>query len=237
MSKKKKQNRTKKVEAPQKSLLTSLTERQKTLLSLGVIVVVVLIYFAPIVFQGKQPPASDTLAWKGNAQSIVEAREKYNYNPLWANNVFSGMPAYMISLKSPFEQPVHYILLGITKIFEWRAFYYILGALGMFLLMRFFGCSHMVSLFVSMAFVWWPNLMGLLEAGHNTKLRTIMFLPYIVLFFLKFLKKPNFLYISLFTIAFSLALRARHYQIVFYCGLLLSFLGVAYFILLFKNEK
>ena len=237
MAKKKKQKK-KTPQKPQKvAFWDTFSNAQKTGMCMVLIVVVVLIYFYPIVFQGQEPPASDSIAWRTNAQSLFEAREKYNYNPLWANNVFSGMPAHLISLLAPFEQPVRYIILAFEKIINWRALYYILGAIGFFLLMRFLACSHLVATLSSFAFIWWPNIIGLLEAGHNTKVRTIMFLPWILLTFLYFLKKPNLLHISLFALALSLGFRARHYQILFYCALILLFFGVKAIIPLIKEKQ
>lgn len=223
---KKKQKYQKKAKQPQKQQW-QLTPVQQWGLAVLLIVITVLIYFEPIVFENKVPPSTDIMAWKGNAQSIIEARKEYNYTPLWANNVFSGMPAHLISLKPPFEQPARYIMEGLSAILSWHALYYILGALGMLLLMRFFNLSLIASTFTALAFIWWPNLLGLLEAGHNSKAQTILLIPLALYTFLRILKRPSLLNFSLFTIAFSLVVRAGHYQIVFYTGLILLAFAIA----------
>lgn len=202
-----------------------LTPTQQFLFALAAIVILVLIYFAPIVFENKIPPSTDIIAWKGNAQSIIEARKAYDYTPLWANNVFSGMPAHLISLRPPFEQPARYIIEGVSAVIQWQALYYVLGALGMLLLLRFWSIAFPASVFASLAFIWWPHLLGMLEAGHNSKVQTILLIPLILYSFLLLLRKANLLNFALFTIAFSLAVRAGHYQIVFYTGLVLVFFG------------
>ncbi len=204
----------------------SITVTQQFFIALAIIAVLVLAYFAPIVFENKVPPSTDIIAWKGNAQSIIEARQQYDYNPMWANNVFSGMPAHLISLRPPFEQPARYLIEGLSKIIKWQTVYYLLGAVGMLLLMRFFKLSMIAASVSALAFIWWPNLMGLLEAGHNSKVQTIMLIPIILYTFLRLMKNANLLNFSLFAIAFSLAVRAGHYQIVFYTGLLLAFFGI-----------
>ena len=90
----------------------NLSPTQQVLLALGAVFVLILIYFAPIVFENKVPPSTDIIAWKGNAQSILEAKKEHGYTPLWANNVFSGMPAHLISLRPPFDQPARLIIDG-----------------------------------------------------------------------------------------------------------------------------
>ncbi len=213
-----------------------LTTTQQYAISLGIILLLVLIYFAPLVFQNKVPPSTDIISWKGNAKSILDAREKYDYIPLWANNVFSGMPAHLISLKPPFEQPARYIIVWLSQAVQWQTVYYLLGAVGILLLMRFWNFSLIIGTFSALAFIWWPNFIGLIEAGHNSKVMTIMLMPLVLYTFLRLLKKGNLLNFSLFTIAFSLSVRAGHYQIVFYTGLVMLFFGVVELVQWIKNK-
>ena len=214
-----------------------LTTTRQVLLALGFVFVLVLIYFAPIVFQNMAPPSTDIIAWKGNAHSILEAKKEHNYTPLWANNVFSGMPAHLISLRPPFEQPARYVIEGLAKIFKWHPIYYLLGAFGMMMLLLFWKLNIGAALFASLAFIWWPDLVGKLEAGHNSKVQTIMCIPIVVYLFLRLLKKANLLNFALFTIAFSIAVRAGHYQIIFYTGLVLAFFGAVKIIKMIVDKK
>lgn len=206
--------------------LINWTPTRQVLAAAGFFFILILIYFFPIVFENKIPPSSDIIAWKGNAHSILEARKQYSYTPLWANNVFSGMPAHLISLWPPFEQPARYLLDGLAWVIKWQALYYLIGAFGMILLMRTLGVSILAASFSALAFVWWPNLVGLLEAGHNGKVQTILLMPLVIFLFLRWMRKANLLNFLLFTIGFSLAVRAGHYQIVFYLVLALFFFGL-----------
>ena len=215
----------------------SLTQKQQLAGCFVVMTLLVLGYFFPIAFEGKAPPASDTLAWKGAAHSIQEAREKNGGTPLWANNLFAGMPSYMISLRAPFEQPARWLLDLIGEIINWRVVYYLIGSLGMFLLMRFWGTNLFASLLTSLIFTWWPYLIGLVEAGHNTKLRTIMLVPFVLLTFLRLMRDPGLLNTALFAIAFSLGILANHYQIMFYAILALLAFGVMNLIPLVREKQ
>jgi len=232
--KKKKSQPQKKEKAPFK---VGLSLPQQFLILIGLVFILILIYFAPIVFENKIPPSTDIIAWKGNAQSILEAKKEHGGTPLWANNVFSGMPAHLISLRPPFEQPARYLLEGLAKLFKWQPIYYLLGASGMMLLLLFWKLNIGAALFASLAFVWWPDLIGKLEAGHNSKVQTIMCIPIVLYLFLRLFKKANLLNFALFTIAFSIAVRAGHYQIVFYMALALALFGAVKVIQMIINKQ
>lgn len=234
---KKKKVTTSKIHEKQKSSGFNLSDQQQFGLSVLFIAIVLLAYFYPIVFEGKQPQASDYLAWKGNSQSIVEAREETDSNPLWAHNVFGGMPAYLISFQAPFEQPARYVLTLLGKILDWRVVYYLLAAVGMLLLMQFWKSSNLSATFAALAYILWPHLTGLLEAGHNTKFRVIMLLPLIIWTFLRLISKANLLNFSLFAIAFSLGVQGRHYQIMFYICIALFIIGVVELIHLIRQKE
>jgi hypothetical protein len=230
MAKKKHQ---KKTTTPEKKIVgkkLGLSSTSQILLALGIVLIIVLVYFSPLIFENKVPPSTDIIAWKGNAQTILDARKELHTTPLWANNVFSGMPSHLISLRPPFEQPARYIIEGLSKILKWQPIYYLLGAAGMMLLLLLWKLNIGAALFASLAFIWWPDLIGKLEAGHNSKVQTIMCIPIIVYLFLRLMKKANILNLSLFTIAFSIAVRAGHYQIVFYAALAMAFFGVVHIV-------
>ncbi|MBN1561080.1 YfhO family protein [candidate division KSB1 bacterium] len=229
-----KKKQTKKVTRAPRRALSPATQ---FLIAAGLIFLLVLIYFAPIVFEKKVPPSTDIIAWKGNAQSILQAKKELHYTPLWANNVFSGMPTHLITLRPPFDQPVRLLIDNLTKILQWQPIYFLLGACGMLLLLRFWRLHIGAAMFAALAFIWWPDLIGKIEAGHNSKVQTIMCIPIVLFLFLRLLRKANLLNFSLFAIAFGLAVRAGHYQIVFYLGLALAFFGIVRIVEMIRDKQ
>lgn len=207
---------------------TNIPQYYKYIAALTAAFIIILIYFFPMVFEGKIPPATDTIAWKGNAQSILEAKEKYGYTPLWANNVFGGQPAQLISIQPPYEQPAITAIRAISSVLTWRVVYYFIGFAGMLLLMRLWGNSFLISIFTSLGFIWWPHLVGLIEAGHNTKVKTMMMIPLILYGLIKVLRKPTLLNTGLFALFLSVGVLAGHYQIIYYSAFLMLFLTVYY---------
>ena len=60
------------------------------------ILAVNLIYFAPVVFQGKQIPQDDIKLGLAKGKEIVDYRAEKGEEPLWTNAMFSGMPTFQM---------------------------------------------------------------------------------------------------------------------------------------------
>ena len=88
------------------------------LIATGIFLIIAVIYCKPVL-EGKVVNQHDVLGWKGMAQQSIEYKEKHGRFPLWTNSLFSGMPAYTVSMDA--DHPVsvgyfYYVLtLGLPK--------------------------------------------------------------------------------------------------------------------------
>ena len=57
-----------------------------------------LVYFSPML-DGKSLEQHDIMQWQGMAREVDEFREATGEEALWTGSMFSGMPAYQISVK------------------------------------------------------------------------------------------------------------------------------------------
>ena len=57
-----------------------------------------LAYFSPVL-EGKRLVQGDKRNWQGMAQEVIEHRDAYGDEPLWTGSMFSGMPAYQVSVQ------------------------------------------------------------------------------------------------------------------------------------------
>jgi len=183
-----------------------------------------LIYF-PVAYQGKAPQASDITQWQGAAKVIIDYNKDNKDNALWTPNMFSGMPAYMISFPNRF--PFLESLTKLTdKVINWRIFLLFIGGLGIFLLLRQLKLNPWVAFFGAIAFVFSCHWVGLLDIGHNTKFRAIMFIPWVFWALLRLRDKPNLLNMGLMATFLITQLRENHPQITYYLYLFVGMFWV-----------
>ena len=184
------------------------------------LVILALILFEKMVVEGLRPIASDTLAWRGAANCLLEYREKTGHLGLWDTNIFSGMPAYMISY--PLIIPnLDTIIALLGNILSRHFVLLLLAGFSLFYLLRYLKMPPIIALLGSCVFIFTPHFYSLIEAGHNTKFYSIMYTPLIFFTFIHLLERRNLLAYACFTLTITLQLRANHPQIIYYTWLAL----------------
>lgn len=183
-------------------------------------IIVSALYF-PVAYQGMEPQATDITQWRGAAKSIIDYNAEHKDPALWTQNMFSGMPAYMISFPNryPFLESVTKLT---DKVINWRIFLLFIGGLGIFVLLRQLGLDPWICFFGAIAFIFSSHWTGLLEIGHNTKFRAIMYIPWVFWALLRLRTKPNLLSLGLLATFLITQLRENHPQITYYLYLFIG---------------
>lgn len=183
-----------------------------------------LIYF-PVAYKHMEPQASDITQWRGAAKAIMDYNAENKDNALWTPNMFSGMPSYMISF--PNRYPFLESITRITNVvISWRIFLLFIGGLGIFLLIRFWKLSPWIAFFAAIAFMFSCHWVGLLDIGHNTKYRAIMYIPWVLWSLFRLQDKPNLLNLGLLATFLITQLRENHPQITYYLYLFIAMFWV-----------
>ena len=204
-----------------------ISNRSQIILSLAFLLLLVLIYFAPMVFEGKSPVGEDVIGSKGKTHQISEVRKQTGQRVLWNPYVFSGMPIY--HRYGGEAKSIDTLISRLSRTSGRNgAMYFLIGTAGMFLLLRYLGLRNFSALVGALSFLFIPHWQGILQAGHFAKFRPIMMMPWVLLTFLYLLDRRNLLSWLCFILVFSLQLRTQHYQIIFYSGILMFFVGVNY---------
>ena len=145
------------------------------IVALVIFVIVSLGYFSPEILEGKKLKQHDIITGKAMQKEIVEFREKTGEEALWTNSMFSGMPAYQISV-SYFSG----FLNKVRRIFElWLpnpASYLVMYMVGFYILMLVLGVSPWLGIAGALAFGLSSYYLIIIGAGHIWKVRTIAFL-------------------------------------------------------------
>jgi len=195
-------------------------QRWSHYLMIGIIFIVISVMFYKVAFLKYMPNASDTIQWRRLSQQILEYNKTHSDTALWTDNVFSGMPSYLIEfpLKFPFINTIFFML---HTLISWRVLYLIFGAIGLYILLIRNKFSPLVALFSALSFALSCHFIGLIDIGHNTKFRAIMYIPWIFLTFDELRKNRNVLSLGLLSICLIDQLRVNHFQIAYYTYLML----------------
>lgn len=188
---------------------------------IGLIIVIFLIFLSPLFFQGKIFQSGDIIASESATSYLQKARDGFT---LWNPHIFTGMPAYALSVGYTWFNLIYVALTSIRELFVWVfgndfvrwAFYLIVLGITTFYLMKMLTKNTMVSLFSSLATALSTGLVVFLYIGHVTKLTSLAFFPVIFLILLRNQQKFRLIDFFILTIALQLIVQGFHVQIIFY---------------------
>ncbi len=192
--------------------------------------VISIILYRPIIFEGKVMDQNDINQGIGAGSEIREYREKTGEEVLWTNSMFSGMPAYLISLNWSGGQ----ILKTTQKIL----LLYMPSPVGenfvafvtFYILLLTFGVRPYLALAGAMAFGLSTFFIVSIQAGHMWKIRAIAYMPLVVAGVRLIFTKRYLVGFILTSMALALEINANHLQVTYYLFLLLLIYGISEFV-------
>lgn len=214
MSKRSRRTATTTPPPPTPGFLARLPARRKTLLCLGLLLALSLAFFAPIHFGGKTIVAGDTTSFLASGEAMFNYTAETGRPALWAPNVFSGMPGYLIWY--PLRVPQLDSLLSALREFAWPTSHLIALLGGMFWFAFRLTRNRWASMLAAVSYGLTTYLPVILLAGHNTKFIALCLAPWLMLAFHYALERPRPLAGLLFAAAAAANLRAGHVQITYY---------------------
>ncbi|MFW6157479.1 MAG: hypothetical protein ACOC4S_01420, partial [Balneolaceae bacterium] len=207
---------------PKEDFFSRLPVRTQHIIALVFLVILPVILFDAAVLGGEQVMGHDTIQWRAGAESVIDYREQTGEEPLWATNMFSGMPAYLISSGKAVYN-VDNLVKDLFDSITPAAHYWILliGVYVFFILqgIRPFSAALGAVLIGFTAYI--PIIIG---AGHNTKFVAYSFMPWVLTGYWLMSRHKNWL-AGFFVLAFTLTLefRSNHPQVTYYFIYLLLF--------------
>ena len=137
-----------------------------------------LVYFSPML-EGKSLDQHDIRQWQGMAKEVDEHRAATGEEALWTGSMFSGMPAYQISVVWTSN-----LLRYADKLFHGflprPANFLFLYLMGMFVLLRILKVDPWLSLVGAIAFAFSSYFFVILPAGHTSKANAIGYMPMVL---------------------------------------------------------
>lgn len=202
--------------------ISRLSAKKQHAIALAVLFVLPLILYSAIFFGGKQYLGNDVVQWRAGAESVMEHQEEYGENPLWASNMFSGMPSYVVSV--PKAAP------SVDTFFKWMGgnahplsfFWILLGGAYFFFVIQ--SVRPFSSALGSILIGFTTYLPIIIEAGHYNKFVAFAFIPWMFVgYWMVSRSNKKWLGFFVFALAMMLELRANHPQVTYYFLYLLGF--------------
>lgn len=208
-----------------KDFFYNLSVSRQHIISLVILFIVPLILFFDATLGGKQIQRHDITQWRAGAESIIEYREQFGQEPLWASNMYGGMPSYVISVDNKSVPHLDQLASIFRKIYP--AFQYWVMLFGMYFLLILMGFRPLSAVFGSMMFGLTSYFAIIIIAGHTSKFFALAIIPWMLAGYWKLTRSENKAAgLLLFMVALALEIRAGHPQITYYFFYLLGFLWI-----------
>ena len=184
-----------------------------------------LAYFSPVL-EGKRLAQGDIRNHTGMSHDIVEHRDLHAEEPLWTGSMFSGMPAYQISVVWPANA-----LTWANRLFHGflprPADFIFLYLAGMFIGLLCMRVDPWLAAVGAVMYAFSSYFIIILEAGHNSKADAVGYMPMVLGAFHLLMRGKRMLGGALFALFLSLLVFVNHVQVAYYLGMVLVLFGLA----------
>ena len=205
------------------------------LLAVVVFFLITFIFFKPMFLDNKSLNQHDILQWKGGAQELIDYREATGEEGLWSNNMFSGMPAYLVNTQFSGNlliqvEKVYTLFLGSPAKILFAAF------LSFYIMLLCFGVRPYLAIAGALLFgLSTYNTIGFV-AGHNARITAVAYIPLVLGgIHLAFQRKWVWGFV-LTMIGLGLNLRVNHYQITYYLLLMVMIYGLIWLVFAIREK-
>ncbi|MCH8568348.1 MAG: YfhO family protein [Balneolales bacterium] len=178
------------------------------------------VQYSDVIIGDQRFFSPDIVQWRASAESVIQHREEFNEEALWSSNMFSGMPAFIVSYKRSVPH-IDEIFTWLAPIFPAAALWIMaVGLYVFFLRLKLHPLAATVGALLIVLSTYIPIIVG---AGHNAKVYALAFIPWMFASYL-ILSRTNRKWLGLGLLALSvmLELRAGHPQVTYFFLYLLA---------------
>lgn len=190
------------------------------LVAIIIFLVVTFAYLNPLL-KGKALKMSDISNFQGMSKELADFREANNEEALWTNSMFSGMPAFQISVAYP-SNLLKYIDNLFMLYLPRPADYLFLCMLGFYFLMCVLKVDRWLGVVGAIAYALCSYYIISLEVGHTSKAHAIAYIAPILASFIITYRGKYLLGGALTALFLGLQLYCNHLQITYYTVILIG---------------
>ncbi len=187
------------------------------IIAIAVFLAINLIFFYPQI-EGKVTSQGDIVSYIAASKELKDYKEKEGHQPLWTNSMFSGMPAYAISMDrqgNRLEQLKSAISLWINRPIG----YFFVMMLSMYVLFIMLGVSPWIAIIGAVAAGLSTNNFILWDAGHSNKLNVLSYIGFVLAGLVGTYRGRYLVGGLLFLLGMGLSVFSNHPQMLYYLGL------------------
>lgn len=207
------------------------------LVAIVTFVLLVMVYFAPQVFENKQLPQGDMISARGMGYDAREYHEQTGEWSHWSNSMFGGMPYNVTSgvdSKSIFR-PIS-TLMKVSFHGETTAVLWLL-LIGFYIFMLAVGSGPWLGIVGAIAFAFGSYNLIIIGAGHVTKGWVLATVPAVIGGCMLCYQKKYIVGFIVTLLATGLNVYWNHQQISYYTLLMLIPLAITYLIYAIREKK
>ncbi len=207
------------------------------LVAVVVFYLVTVAYFQPVIFSNKDINQHDIQQWEGSSKELRDYRDRTGEEGLWANSMFSGMPAFLINVEWS-DHVVRYIKIVGSLGLPHPVRHIFLAFASFYIMLLCFKVKPYLAIPSALAFGLSSYMMIGISAGHNARIGAIAFTPLVVGGFQLVTKSPRkWLGAMLMSLGTALHLRENHLQITYYLLIVLMVYGIILLVEAYREQK
>ena len=194
--------------------------------------VIIAVFFEPVIFGGKTFSSPDSLSPKAVGMALNDLSVETGEFPQWQPWVFSGMPsAEAFTNLSKLYFPEYLFKLFFLPGMLIQLLHLLFAGIGGFLLLRHFKCSDWAAGLGATAFMITPYMVTMVVFGHGSQMMTAAYIPWVFWFTVRLWQNTNFWDTGWLAVLLGFQLQRGHAQIAYYTWMLIG----AYSLLMLIN--
>ncbi len=201
-----------------------------------VFLIVTVLFFKPVFFDNKTLDQQDIQQFRGSSKSIVDYRTATGEEALWAPSMFSGMPAYLVSLRWS-DGPVVWVKKTMSLFLPHPIANIYIAFLCYYILLLSFGVRPYLAIAGGLAFGLSSYVTIGLGVGHNARIGAIAFMPLVMAGIHLAFSKKRLIGFAVTALGLALHLRENHLQITYYLMLIVLAYGLVQLIYAYREKQ
>ena len=205
-------------------------------LAVLVFLVVTIAFFSPVFFEKKTLDQHDITQFLGSSKSLRDYRDATGEEGLWAESMFSGMPAYLVNMDWS-DGGVAWTKRVLGLFLPHPVANIFLGFLSYYILLLAFRIRPYLAIAGALAFGLSSFIIIGLGAGHNGRIGAIAFMPLVMAGIHLAFSGKRILGVGLTAMALALHLRENHLQMTYYLMFIVGVYGLVQLISSVQEKK